>query len=227
MNNEQFTDKAGTTGAIHFRYRAAHALMLNEVFLAAQSMPKPTPFQPVQAPLQAEAPIPQTPASQLVQITPKPPVQAKAVLPEQLLVPYNRFFERCMVGVDKQEEAIVLNNPTLLKDAHDEIRNSSRIIKKRYCKQYTYPSPKRNDPDRWDVFCDSGRNGRFNRARAICTQCRFFNSNYTPEVHDTAAAQANDWRATSAMLASVEVQNPPGKGVSQHGSRPANRKRMR
>jgi hypothetical protein len=62
MNNDQFTDKAGTTGDIHFRYRVAQALMLNEVFQAAKSMPKQPAYQPVHAPLQAATPIPQTPA---------------------------------------------------------------------------------------------------------------------------------------------------------------------
>lgn len=222
MHDEQFVDKQGTTGGIHRRYLAAQAMMMMEVHLATRPE---KPFQHITPPLQAPAPIPPTPvvaapaAEQLVQIKPAVKVQPRAVLPKELTEPYNWFFNRCMDGVDKQEEALAVDNRPLLKEAHSEIRNSSRIIKKRYCRSYSYPLPTRSDPDRWDVFCDSGRNGKFSRTRATCTQCRFFNANYTPEIRETPAAQSGDPGDTSAMLASVALHSRSGRGASRESNR--------
>jgi hypothetical protein len=228
MHDEQFVDKQGTTGGIHRRYLLAQALMMYEVHLAAS---REEPFPHVVPPLLAPAPIPPTPPvaapaprQQLVQITPPVQAQPRAILPKELTEPYNWFFERCMEGIDKQDEALAVGNPELLKEAHSEIRNSSRLLKKRYCKSYSYPAPLRSEPDRWDVFCDSGRNGKFSRTRATCTQCRFFNANYTPEIRETAAAQSGDEDDTSAMLASIV---PPHSRPGQGASRGTNRKRMR
>jgi hypothetical protein len=121
--------------------------------------------------------------SDLVQIQPATAnlrQQVYGKLPAALTDPNRKLYRQAMRAVDAIEKGVREGDPKEVNRGHNIIRHTVRVMRKELCKAYRYPDPDPADPERWEVVCQSGKDGNFNQGRDRCVNCLMFDTNNMP-----------------------------------------------